>query len=520
MAHWFNVNSGETLPTGPETTLRLEAEQAETRSLNGWTLCSDVDVSWARAKLSDVYGACRRDIYELAYWMGTTPTGQQCVLLDAVQAGDDRIAAKSGQGPGKTTITTIVAAWWAIKWEDSMTIVTAPSMNLAEKVWVAEFNRTLKRAHPMWRKSVFTPYKKKIQIGNEERHPNWGIWPATASTAEGIAGKHENHMNILVEEASGMEDHIMETLFGTGTNVASDWNPDAEKCSYLLIGNPTRTEGTFYRVFTDAKEMMGWRHITFNAERCPIVAKEKVEREARVYGRESAYYRVRVLGEFPDSSDNLLFSLDDLEKVSRTPVKKAARALGGDRQWGHDLARQGGDETVSYFRVGGAVIKQKQWASTRDFEPAHAIRWSFGQDDTLHHTDQEEILHCFDAIGVGQGVVHLFVEAHKNYYMFHAQGTPMKKRQFFDQITEAWFWLAKLVRLGVVYIPRDDVLWRQLTSRRYQTARDGRWQIEPKKDYIKRIGRGSPDRADALVMCFYNLMTGSRSYQRGEDEVD
>ena len=507
------------MPTGPAATRKLEAEQAKFRSLRGWTLRTDLDITWKRATLRDVYGACRESIYELCVWMGTIPTGQQCMLLDAIEAGDQRVAAKSGQGPGKTTITTIVGAWWAIRWKDSMTIITAPSMNLAEKVWVAEFNRTLKRAHPMWKK-VFKPYKRKIQVGNEEKYPNWNIIPATAATAEGIAGRHENHMNIIVEEASGMEDAIMETLFGTGTNERSDWNPEAEKCCYLLIGNPTRCEGTFYRVFNDPREMIDWVHITFDAERCPIVAKEKVEREARVYGRQSAYFKVRVKGEFPDGAENLLFYWHDLEKASKTPVKKAARAMEGTMQWGHDLARQGGDETVSYFRVGAAVVRQRQWPSTKEFEPAHAIRWSFQQDALLEHTDQEEILHCFDAVGVGQGVVHLFVEHHKNYYMFHAQGTAMKKRQFFDQITEAWFWLAKLVRLGIVFIPRDDVLWQQLTTRRYQEARDGRWQIEPKKDYMKRVSKGSPDRADALVMAFYSLMTGSQSYRLGEDGVD
>jgi len=507
------------METGPKATRLLEAEQAKYRSLRGWTLRTDLDVTWRRAKLSDIYGACRADIYEFCYWMGTTPTGQQCTLLDAVQAGDQRIAAKSGQGPGKTTITTIVGGWWAIRWVDSMTIITAPSMNLATKVWVAEFNRTLKRAHPVWRKKVFTPYKTKIQVGDEEKYPNWNIIPATAATAEGIAGRHENHMNIIVEEASGMEDHIMETMFGTGTNEQSDWNPDAEACSYLLIGNPTRSEGTFYRVFTDPREMSDWTHITFNAERCPIVAKEKVDRERRIHGRESKYYRVRVRGEFPESGDNLLFHWHDLEAASTLPVKRAAMSLERSLQWGHDLARQGGDETVSYFRMGGAVIKSKHWPSVKGFEPAHAIRWAIARDAEMRHTDPEDILHCFDAVGVGQGVVHLFVEAHRNYYMFHAQGTAMKSRMFFDQITEAWFWLAKLVRMGVVYIPRDDILWQQLTTRRYDEAKDGRWQIEPKKAYMKRVGKGSPDRADALVMAFYNLQTGSQSYRRGEEEV-
>lgn len=518
MAHWLNLRTGETLPTNEDTTVRLEEEQAQTRRLNGWTLQTDVDAEWRSAKWSDIYPAIRKSVYELAYWCSVTPSGQQCLLLDAVERGDERIGVKSGQGPGKTMITTIVGAFWALRWANSTTLLTAPSMHLAQKVWIAEFSRTMRKAHPRI-KNYFQIEKSKIRLGKDEvKYRDWLILPRTGATAEGIAGQHENHMNIIVEEASGMEDSTMETLFGTGSNESSDWNPDAETCSYLLIGNPTRCEGTFYRVFNDPRESRDWTLLTFDAERSPLVSKKKIDREARVWGKNSSYYQVRVKGNFPDSADNLLFRYEDLEVCARVPVRRASRRLGGEMQWGHDLARQGGDETVSYFRIGGAVLNSKVWVSKRGFEPAHAIRWSFREDDAFQHTDREEMCHCFDSIGVGQGVVHLFEEHSKNYFMFNASGRAMKQRKFSNQITEAWFWLARLVRERMVYIPEDPVLWQQLTTRRYETARDGRWLIEPKEKYVKRIAKGSPDRADALVMCFYPTSAGSAQIARQDDD--
>lgn len=316
-----------------------------------------------------------------------------------------------------------------------------------------------------------------------------------------------------------MEDAIMETLFGTGSNEASDWNPDATPCSYLLIGNPTRCEGIFYRIFNDPREKVDWTLLTFNAERTPLVSKKKVDRERRIYGENSAYFKARVLGEFPDEADNLLFRYEDLEACAKTPVLHAIKRLDGEIQWGHDLARQGGDETVSYQRVGAAVMKQKIWPGTRGFEPAHAVRWAFREDDEYRHLDPEDILHCFDSVGVGQGVVVEFAEHGKNYFMFNAgsKGTALQRRKFANQITEAWFWLARLVRERKVYIPRDPILWQQLTTRRYEAAKDGRWMIEPKDKYMKRLNKGSPDRADALAMCFYPIGMNAQIATRDDD---
>ena len=486
----------------------LEELQSRERALCGWTLQSSIKTPWRRAKFAEIYPAIRECVYEMCYWLGMTPTGQQAMLLDAVQRGDERIAVKSGQGPGKTTITTVVGAWWAIRWTDSTTLLTAPSMNLAQKVWIAEFKRTMRKAHPKLA-GYFQVDKSKILVGKDrEKHPYWWILPRTGASAEGVAGQHENHMNIIVEECSGMEDPIMETLFGTGSNTTSDWNPDAEPCNYLLIGNPTRVDGTFYDIFNDPRQSQDWTLLTFNAERTPMVSRDKVKREERLYGRDSGYFRARVLGEFPDAANNLLFRYEDLEACKLIPVQTAAKRLRGEQQWGHDLARQGGDETVSYFRVGGAVIESKIWQGKRGFEPAHAIRWAFRQDDELIHQSSDLICHVFDSIGVGQGVVHLFDDHGKNHYLFNAGGKAMVAKQFDNQITEAWFWLARLVRDRLVYIPDDPVLWQQLCSRRYETTKTGHWAIEPKKKYCERTGKGSPDRADALVMCFYDVHAG------------
>ena len=52
-------------------------------------------------------------------------------------------------------------------------------------------------------------------------------------------------------------------------------------------------------------------------------------------------------------------------------------------------------------------------------------------------------------------------------------------------------------RLGVIDVPEDDALWRELTLMTYK-VRGGKTIVESKDELKKRLGR-SPDAADAVV---------------------
>ena len=73
-------------------------------------------------------------------------------------------------------------------------------------------------------------------IGYEKR---WFAVARTATKPENMQGFHEDNMLFIVDEASGVADPIMEAIVGT---LAGDNN------KLLLMGNPTKTSGTFYEV--------------------------------------------------------------------------------------------------------------------------------------------------------------------------------------------------------------------------------------------------------------------------------
>jgi hypothetical protein len=57
----------------------------------------------------------------------------------------------------------------------------------------------------------------------------------------------------------------------------------------------------------------------------------------------------------------------------------------------------------------------------------------------------------------------------------------------------------------LIHVPYDEELRKQLTTRRWTPDLDGkgRYKVEGKKDYRRRTNADSPDRADALIMAFY-----------------
>lgn len=475
-------------------------------------VCAEYGVTWRTVNWQQMLPAIQADIFELCYWLRFDPMPHQAEVLQAVMDGELRLAVKSGQGPGKTATSATIGLWWGLQDLDVRTIVTAPSMKQCKDVWLSEVAKWHAKAHPLLRKFIKVT-RSRVYFGGFKRgaarHPNWRCELITASTSEAFQGQHNKRLNAIVEEASGVAPEIIEALKGTVSNYNNPWEPDAAQGSILMIGNPNTRESEFFRCFED--ETSRWRKITIDAEAAPNVNPRKIIEHALDYGVDSPFYFVRVLGLFPDSDPCGIIRESDLrecvlrgtadERKVRINEALSHPALRNQRQFGIDLARQGGDETVVYQRRGGLVVKPKIFVGHSQFEPAHAIRWCFAQQIHSEWYDHQT-LYVFDAGGMGQGVMHLFQEARKEYVPFHTQAKPTKP-DFANKMSEAWFQLRRLTNERKIVLPDDPILFQQLTARHYELTKDGKILVEPKDKYMKRTGNPSPDRADALVMCFY-----------------
>lgn len=432
--------------------------------------------------------------------MNFEATWQQEELFDLVQMETllpeskrlKRIAVRSGQGPGKTAASCIVALWRCLRYEDALCIVTSPSMRQC-KQWIDECRRLLKNSHPFLQRFIET-FDTKVQINGSKM---WEIRTATATRPENLQGIHEKRLTFIADEGSGVSRAIFETIKGTLSN------PDA---LFLTIGNPNTTDCTFYDCFTQHADE--WHKLCWNAEDTARDYPEHLSptrnlQLAKEYGRDSDVYRVRVLGEFPHQNPNSVMALSDImacTKTSKVGCAGIRGIIGQMRAIGIDYARFGSDESSVFQRQGLAIINWKVFVKT---DPREVTDYAFRLQYDSGWPSQDT-WYLPDAGGIGQGIMHSFGEAGKNALEFYTQARAADSSMFADQYSEAWWCLRQMIREHICHIPNDPRLIKQLSTREYYMDNKGRIKVETKDEWRKRTETSeSPDRADGLVYAFY-----------------
>lgn len=185
-------------------------------------------------------------------------------------------------------------------------------------------------------------------------------------------------------------------------------------------------------------------------------------------------------------------------------MKRTYDRLGAAFEVGADIAHQGGDEIVFYKRSGYRVIDVYKSRYQDAVTTARALAAFAGEQDVLIKIDNGH---------VGAAVADILEEM-----KFHAVqrvnfgGRPNDREHYYDAATEMYFNLRDILQSGdeTVDIPNDEELRAQLIQRKYKfvNGRSGYevMKIEGKDEFVTHATNvnKSPDRADALVLCFYN----------------
>lgn len=446
--------------------------------------------------LSDLHRAISSNIFTYCDVLRFTPTMQQRQGLEIVQwetlaprhLQKRRLSISSGQGTGKTTISWIIGSWRSLHHTDALTIVTAPTQRQCSDVWLAEGRRLVEAGDPVLSR-LFTFTGRKMLIAGR---PTWGCWTATSNKPENLQGYHEPGMTFIAEEASGIKRDIDEQIKGTLSN---------DDSLYVQIGNPNYRDCAFYDSFHSQRDQ--WHKLVFDARDSPLVSKQNIQRIIDEYGIDSDVFRVRVQGKFPLMDPNNLVSVEDAEACTKLDMYELARdlspihpdAFGGcPNQFGLDLARFGEDESTISQRRGCAIIGLEAFAKR---EPEQVLWRAFKMQDDIGWSNQN-CFYSIDAGGMGQGLMGQAYRAGKRLLEFHTQSVPIR-HDYGNLMAEAWFSLARQVKARKIYLPPDNRMIQQLTTRQYYLNRKGKLVLEEKDQYKKR-GFDSPDRAEAVCM--------------------
>ena len=413
--------------------------------------------------------------------IGAEPQQWQTEALRAI-AANDKVAIKSGHGVGKTAFLSWLILWWLLTRYPTKIVATANTAHQLNDVLWTEVDKWA-RMMPEGFKNQLDFKSDKISLAGSS-DSFCAFRTSRRENPEALQGFHSENMLIVVDEASGVPD----VVFQVGEGAMS-----TKGAKTVLTGNPTRAEGFFFDAFHNNREQ--FECMTVSCEDADTVDPKFVEDMIAKYGAESNVTRIRVYGEFPTQSDDVLLPLHlvedavkrDIEPSPMTPVV-----------WGIDVARFGGDRSALCKRQGQVLVEKcKTWQGKDLMEMAGIILSEY--EATPYTLRPSSIF--IDSIGVGGGLADRLSELDLPAIGIAVSESPSLKDRF-TRLRDELFWKAReWFEARDCHIPNDEALISEVTAVRYKYQSTGKLKIES-KDEMKRRGQRSPDVADAFVLTF------------------
>lgn len=414
-----------------------------------------------------------------------------------------KTAVKSCHAIGKTFISAVAVCWWISTRPRGVVRTTAPtSYQVSQLLW--KEIRSMHADHKLVGE-VNQKDEWKTNVGGAINTVGSGQKPSDTSV-HSFHGVHAiDGVLTVIDEGCG----IVEALF-TAADAISTGRYDR----VLTVGNPDDPNTAFGKIFLDVTEKNKhiWHRITVSAFDTPnftgeevdrVVAKsliqtDWVEERGIEWGTDSGRYKSKILGEFPDQSDNNLFSQKSIYASHEVDIPE-------DENFplilGVDIASGGEDDTVIYGNRGGRVRKIANWNEGNAVYTANRILEVAGEQQA------EEIR--IDSGGFGKGVIDILLKnpKAKNFRIIRMMGgdaasDPNAHR---NKRAENYDNLRMMMELGQIDLdPSDKRVEDELLGVRVLYTERGSIKLEAKDDIRKRGGK-SPDNVDAIVYATADL---------------
>jgi hypothetical protein len=427
-----------------------------------------------------------------------------------------RFAVASGHGVGKTTLVAWIILWFISTRPNPQVVVTANTASqLNSKTWreLAKWHRlALNAAWFQWTATKFY-FKADPETWFAQAVP----W--TKERAEAFAGTHEEHVLIIMDEASAIDDAIYDVAEGAMTTKGAMW---------MAFGNPTRNTGRFRECWRKFRHR--WITMQVDSRNAKKANQAQIQAWIEDYGEDSDFVRIRVRGEFPRASSTQFIGSDIVE-AAQARWKRALsdkRARYGERAdqglmvrlsiaddapshaakiMTLDVARFGDDESVVGIRQGQMFVVRDRWREKDLMQTvSHMARL----------IDEEEPDAVFiDAVGLGAGVVDRLRQLGYEVEEVNGALKALDERKYFNRRMEMWDLMRTWLKNGGMIDAEDTGFADDLTAPEFGFDAKDRWQLESKDD-MKARGLPSPDVGDALSMSFFMPV----SARRRESAVD
>lgn len=414
-------------------------------------------------------------------------TRQQARIVQAVKDwvnwGKNKITIRSGHGIWKSSILSIIVLWYLFCFKDCQVPCTAPTQSQIYDVLWKEISIWLNRMP----EGIKAQYERQGDYIRMKDNPV--VWFARARTGkkentEALAWVHADHVLLLADEASGVADEIFE---------ASKWALTNPHVLFIMISNPTRLDGYFYRSHTKYADQ--FKCLWFNSEESPIVDQAFVDNIIQENWIDSDQYRIRVKWMFPTDSwitDDWyikMFNLDEIEFVPNAPFRPNVMGVDPAGQWK--------DQTIIVARDSFyAKILSRQQTST-DLSVAELVV----SNASSYDIPIENIVYDNFWVWANLGMEMSNLGRPIGLNVGHKAQNPA----LFENIRAEIFWrVRERVKKGWKLIWSKESR-KDLNMIEYKRGLNGKIKIMPKDEMRKKFGK-SPDVADALAMSFFRTV--------------
>lgn len=422
--------------------------------------------------------------------LGAEPDEWQEDLLRAIASGTRRISVRAGHGVGKSTVCAWALIWHMVTRYPQKAVVTAPTAGQLFDALFAEVKFWINKL-PEPIRELFDATSEKVTLRAAPEASFISARTSSADRPEALAGVHSAHVLLICDEASAIPEAVYESAAGSMSG---------EHACTILIGNPTRNSGLFFR--THHQLSSEWKTMHVSCLSSKRVSPDFVKQIADTYGPESNAYRVRVLGEFALRDDDTLIPA---ELVDSAMSRDVAVSPEEPVVYGLDVARFGDDRSVLCKRRGNVVLEFKVWQGLDLMQLTGAVVNEAKLDKPA------EIM--VDSIGLGSGVADRLRElGHVVRDVNVSESSSMMNAQAAKLRDELWLSLKEWLNARACKLPKIDELRQELVAPTYTFTSNGKIKVEGKQE-MKRRGMRSPDLADALGLTFASVASrvGGRS---------
>lgn len=430
---------------------------------------------------------------------------------------NQRTTVRSCFGPGKSWTAARIALAFLFAFSNSLVVTTAPTWRQVKNIIWREMNS----AHAL----SATPLGGRMLDTQYEIDEKWYAMGISSNKPTNFQGLHAEYVLVIVDEAAGIDDPILESIEGLLTSA---------HVRLLYIGNPATSSGKFYdshksplfnkirisvydtpnfahnniRTVEDLKKFNSHDEITKlplvnNHLVTPVWAWDRLQE----WGETNPMFIAKVEAEFPEEGNDILIPLALVERALRKEfTEEQWKARPRNNVIGIDVARFGEDRT-SFTVMDNEKVIGHDWHSGKNLmETVGKAVKLFTDNGFLKEFDRFVV----DDTGLGGGVTDRLSELGYHVVAVNFGSASSDVESYINLKAEIFWCLRELFLNDKIKIMDVGRLIAEIPTIKYSYTSRSQLAIVSKQQ-MKKDGLKSPDDTDSLALACW----GVRSFSIG-----